>query len=102
MKTITSYRHPATDAPQEPDTALGNYYVSIIHETKGTCLALGPFPNDHAAALACVDEVRSYCCEREGRMHFDCKWGTVRMADTFTTPGKLNHHLPHIIPQLTA
>lgn len=97
-KPIAAYAHPGEPAPGEPDTQPGNYYVTILHEAKGTCLALGPFPNDHTAALAAVEPVRTLCCNADGRMWFDCSWGTARFAEDFITPGKLNGRFPSLFP----
>ena len=104
MKTISSYRHPPNSAPQEPDTQPGNYYVTACNQSgENYWLMLGPFPDDHAAALAAVEDVRSFTQEHDstGRAHF-MAFGTVRMAADFTRPGNCNKHLPHLIPHLAA
>lgn len=41
----------------EPDTAEGNYYVSV-RDGRRSSLLVGPFPNDHATALRFVDAAR--------------------------------------------
>ena len=101
MKTITAFTHP-TPAPdaQAPDTTPGNYYVSAGESGSAHFYTmLGPFVDDHAAALAAVETVRSKCHEldRSGKSHW-MSYGTVRMASDFTRPGKLNQHLPHLLP----
>lgn len=48
-----------------PDTAPGNYYVSVRNDKGEYRLLLGPFPNDHAAALAEVDKVRLYANQND-------------------------------------
>lgn len=46
-----------------PDTVPGNYYVSVRNDKGEYRLLLGPFENDHAAALAEVDKVRLYASQ---------------------------------------
>lgn len=85
---------PATEyGPGNPDPRPGNYYVSAV-DGPNYYLMLGPFPNDHAAALARVDEVRAFTKDKDtsGRAHF-MGFGTVRMAETVTRPGNLNKYL---------
>lgn len=43
---------------QKPDTKPGAYYVSVLRGNDYRVL-LGPFMDDHAAALASVDKVRA-------------------------------------------
>ena len=73
------------------DIKIGDYYVSIINGTS-TCLALGPFPDNHTAALARVDEVNDYVSE-----HYPGGWfyayGTLRVIDGDHRPGTLNEVL---------
>lgn len=103
MKAITSYRHPGNAAPQEPDTQPGNYYVSTCNDSGAFWLMLGPFPDDHAAALAAVENVRAFTCQHDstGRAHF-MAFGTVRMAHEVTRPGNCNQYLPHLLPTIAA
>lgn len=73
----------------KPDTKPGDYYVSIV-DGRRTSLALGPFRDDHAAALASVDRVRSYATERFTAAAF-WSFGTCRVDHADTNPlGKLN------------
>lgn len=76
---------------QLPDSATGNYYVSAV-DGPNTWLLLGPFKNDHAGALARVDEVREFANQADGRSHFYA-FGTVRMAEDHTKPGSANKYL---------
>lgn len=41
-----------------PDSKPGAYYVSVIRSDGDYRLVLGPFVNDHAAALAWIEPVR--------------------------------------------
>lgn len=103
MKTptaITAYIHAdLSDRPQIPDTTPGNYYVSALDpDTLKSWTMLGPFVNDHAAALAAVTPVASFCTSKDttGRSAWYA-FGTVRMADNFTQPGNANKYLPHLL-----
>lgn len=72
--------------PQLPDTKPGNYYVSVIDGPR-SALLLGPFENDHAAALAMVDKVRAKAEEVDPRASWYA-FGTCRMDAS--RPGRLN------------
>lgn len=63
-------------APQAPDRQSGAYYVSVVDGTRYS-LALGPFIDDHAGALAMVDEVRNKATELDSRAWFYA-YGTCR------------------------
>ncbi len=76
---------------QEPDDAQGNYYVSIIDGTRRGLLA-GPFPNDHAGALAAVDRVRGVACRLDPKAWFYA-YGTCRLPLGTSPPGRLNNWL---------
>lgn len=65
---------------QAPDTQPGNYYVTVIDGARVGRL-LGPFPDDHAAALALVDVVRDKAIEIDPRAHFYA-FGTIRTDAT--------------------
>jgi len=71
---------------QQPDTKKGSYYVSVIDGSRYV-LALGPFINDHQAALDRVDAVRDYVRDHDPRGHF-YSFGTARTDSD--RPGKLN------------
>jgi hypothetical protein len=98
MKKVENYSHPAEVSGQKPDTKPGDYYVSVVdrgsNDGRGrTALALGPFPNDHAGALARVDEVRSYVTGADPRATW-WAFGTVRIDSADGNPvGKLNEKL---------
>jgi len=78
-------------AVQEPDNKPGNYYVSATDNGQ-FWLLLGPFPNDHAAALARVEEVRKFANEKNPRS-FWFAFGTVRMPEDHVKPGNANKYL---------
>lgn len=78
-RPIVAYTHlQPTEAVQAPDTQPGNYYVSAI-EDNGYHLVMGPFVNDHAAALAHVDAVRAVSCDVDRRAVW-MRFGTCRKA----------------------
>lgn len=85
---VEAYTHPAPPSQQAPDPAPGNYYVSVRDGNRLGLLA-GPFVNDHASALAMVDQVRKVAQDVDPRAVFYA-FGTVRMAGTYMTPGKLH------------
>lgn len=62
---------------QTPDTKPGEYYVSVVDGPRASRL-LGPFTNDHAAALAMVDKVREKAEEIDPRAAFYA-FGTCRI-----------------------
>lgn len=76
-----------------PDTALGHYYVTAIRDNRHAFL-LGPFTNDHAAALSRVEEVRELANRLDPRSHFDA-FGTAKLSiDLIGVPkGRLNSHM---------
>lgn len=83
---------------QTADTKPGAYYVTACDmvDNAGTVgavyLMLGPFIDDHATALACVDAVQALCNELDstGRAWFKV-YGTVRY-DTPPRAGRLNNY----------
>jgi hypothetical protein len=81
---------------QQPDTAPGNYFVSIVRDagskSRKVGLLLGPFVNDHATALANVRIARSLAEAADPRAVWD-SFGTVRLPADYTTPGVLNDRL---------
>lgn len=88
---IDHYVHRLPDREeQRPDTAPGNYYVSVIDPYTGRFgLLLGPFKNDHAAALAMVEKVRAKAEELDWRAHFYA-FGTCRLPEGYDRPGRMN------------
>lgn len=81
----------ATTATQEPDTRPGAYYVSVIDGPRAALL-VGPFINDHAAALSLVDAVRVKACDLDPRGVFYA-YGTCRLpleGEAAPRPGSLN------------
>jgi len=73
-----------------PDTRPGNYYVSIVRGRR-YCLALGPYPDDHARALAGVQRVRRYFTRHDLDGFHACGYGTCRVEGSVdAAEGKLN------------
>lgn len=62
---------------QQPDNKPGAYYVTVLDGGKMGRL-LGPFIDDHAAALAMVDKVRAKAEEFDPRAAFYA-FGTARL-----------------------
>lgn len=82
------------NSEQMPDTQPGHYYVSVL-DGRRHALALGPFTNDHAGALAQVGAVRRLANERWP----DATWwayGTCRIPSEVQSPprGKMNGDFP--------
>jgi hypothetical protein len=80
-----------SDAPQTPDTRPGAYFVTMEYDGRFYRL-LGPFDNDHAAALAKVDAVRTKANELDPRAAF-AGFGTCRLPNDDSVPiryGSLN------------
>jgi len=77
---------------QVPDTKPGNYYVTAQRDDGRHAVLAGPFPNDHAAALALVDRARMEAEQVDPRA-VRYAYGTARFPETFTEPGKLNAQL---------
>ena len=77
---------------QQPDTQAGHYYVTMQRDTKYAFL-LGPF-DQHAEALARVEEVRELAYRLDPRSHFDA-FGTGRLSrELIGVPkGRLNSYL---------
>ena len=89
MKTVTSYVHRVPQVEQRPDTRPGNYYVTAFDGPNRYSLLSGPYPNDHAAALADVDAVRALAQALDPKAVF-YSFGTARMDDAYTATGFLN------------
>ena len=92
---------------QQPDPQPGFYYVSVRRERGPTHfmgagtdhrLLLGPFVNDHARALASVEQVRRKAEDLDPRACWYA-FGTCRVESAEPPePGILNHLLPEIAP----
>lgn len=79
---------------QQPDNKPGNYYVSVRKDSGDWRVLLGPFPNDHAAALAWVDPARRKAEELDPRACW-YSYGTVRLEPDAALPnGALNRFFP--------
>lgn len=98
-KEIKSYRHePVERTTQEPDTKPGDYYVTAFDRASNaghgrTAFLLGPFRDDHAAALSRVAEARRYVEEHYARAVW-WAFGTARLDTADGNPvGKLNETL---------
>ena len=81
---------------QTPDTKPGDYYVTMVRDDgdRGRRVAwlAGPFRDDHAGALAMVDQARAIAEEVDPRAFWDA-FGTSRV-DHFRGPtGVLNARL---------
>jgi hypothetical protein len=76
---------------QTADNKPGEYYVSVVHgPRKG--LLLGPFTNNHQAALDMVDTVRTKAEELDAMAVFYA-FGTVRLNDHHPVhAGSLNRY----------
>ena len=76
---------------QQPDDRPGNYYVTVRDGTRHRFL-LGPYKDDHATALAMVDEARRIAQELD-RAAIWYAYGTARVTG-YAKPGILNDHIP--------
>ncbi|AJZ56027.1 hypothetical protein [Paraburkholderia fungorum] len=83
----------ATDV-QTPDIKPGLYYVSAVRSGgRQWWPLLGPFPDDHLAAILKVDAVRKLACELDPRGCWYA-YGTVRIEHQENPPqGALNKRL---------
>jgi len=82
---------------QEPDTQPGSYYVSAADGDR-IWLMLGPFENDHKAALEAVKAVKDYCVKREPYSYFYA-WGTCRLPAGSEKQGHANNCLLNLLPR---
>ena len=83
-----------SDAPHEPDTRPGRYYVSVRSGDRWSLL-YGPFGR-HADALAAVAATRR-AAETVDRYSVFYAFGTARLSDDApAVAGRLNHLLPPI------
>lgn len=76
---------------QEPDTAIGDYFVSA-RDAGQTWLLLGPFAL-HATALAFVEKVRTLAVDRDPLTHF-YSFGTLRLVENSGKTGSANKYFP--------
>ena len=76
---------------QHPDTAPGSYYVTMVDGARVALLA-GPFVNDHAGALAMVDQAHRIAVDLNPMYHFNA-FGTARYPSDVLKPGVLNTQL---------
>lgn len=77
-----------------PDKTPGNYYVTVSLQEQVTPL-LGPFVNNHAAALDAVELAAQTLQQLDPRAN-ECKYGTMRMGTTICEPGILNQVLADV------
>jgi hypothetical protein len=88
VKHVDSYLHLAEHGGQEPDPAPGPYYVSAVDGAR-FALLLGPF-RTHAEALGWVGSVQQVAMQVARREAVWAAFGTCRVRDDYTIPGKLN------------
>ena len=69
---------------QTADSRPGEYYVTVIDGDRWNRL-LGPFTNNHQAALDMVDAVRKKACEIDPKAHFYA-FGTARIPSDDSVP----------------
>jgi hypothetical protein len=74
---------------QQPDTQPGNYYVSVRRDDGDFRCLVGPFRDDHAAALALVDKARTVAETVDPKAAW-YSYGTLRTAYDYDKPGVLN------------
>ena len=77
---------------QQPDTKPGNYYVSARRDDGDFRCLVGPFRDDHGAALALVDKARTIALDLDPRAPW-YSYGTLRMGYDYDKPGVLNDHV---------
>jgi hypothetical protein len=80
---------------QAPDTKPGAYFVSV-QDGDRFAAALGPFVDDHAAALAQIEAVRALAQRLQPRAAFYA-FGTCRLDHDHPQaqrPGTLNDYFP--------
>lgn len=102
MKHLTHYSHKQPAPEQEPDTAPGNYYVTVVDKVSNTGrtarrgFLLGPFKDNHKAALAAVEEVKALAMKVDPWSHF-YQFGTARCPYDVNRPGTFNEKLKHLL-----
>ena len=79
---------------QVPDNKPGNYYVSVMRDDGQYRLLLGPFVNDHKAALNLVNAVRRKAEDLDPRACWYA-FGSCRLEPDAAAPaGILNKFFP--------
>lgn len=79
---------------QLPDQQPGEYYVSVIDGNR-KALLLGPFTNNHQAAIDHIEIARELAYQFDPRSHWYA-FGTCRLPGDDSVPiraGKFNHLL---------
>lgn len=100
MITIANYEDHTPATGQMRDTQPGNYYVSVVNDQGQYRLLLGPFHNDHQAALDSVQHVRQIA-EQLDRKAIWYSFGTCRVERQDGVPphqGILNQHCNFAVP----
>lgn len=90
MKQVDSYRHRQEESEQQPDDEPGDYFVSAIDGNRHA-LVSGPYVNDHAAALADIDECRRLVEHVDAKAVFYA-FGTCRLPPECGRVGFLQRH----------
>lgn len=79
---------------QAPDSKPGSYYVSVRKDNGDWRPLLGPFVDNHAAALAWVDKAQAKALDMDPRASW-YSYGTVRLEPGAAAPaGILNKFFP--------
>lgn len=88
---------------QQPDSKPGAYYVSVRRGASDWRPLVGPFWDDHAAALALVDKAQAKATDLDPRACW-YYFGTVRLdVDRDAAPaGILNSYFPDAVGVLEA
>jgi hypothetical protein len=74
---------------QQSDTKPGNYYVSVRRDDGDFRCLVGPFRDDHGAALALVDKARKIAEDFDPKAIW-YSYGTLRTEYDYDKPGILN------------
>jgi hypothetical protein len=72
---------------QQPDTQPGNYYVSVRRDDGDFRCLVGPFRDDHAAALALVDKARTVAETLDPKAWLGTATGRCAPPTITTNPG---------------
>jgi hypothetical protein len=73
----------------QPDTAPGNYYVTVRRDDGDFRCLVGPFRDDHAKALSLVPKARRVAQEVDPKAVW-YSYGTIRTVYDYDKPGILN------------
>jgi hypothetical protein len=73
----------------DTDTKPGNYYVSVRRDDGDFRCLVGPFRDDHPAAIALVDKARAVAEQLDPKAVWYA-FGTLRTAYDYDKPGILN------------